>query len=254
MREERESGDVAREAGAARPDAVAHEAGATRDDRTAEEFAGMGRREALGLMSMVPLVAALDWSGGSAVTDRVALAANAALEERARSGTEYAPRFFEAREWEMVLVLVDIVIPRDERSGSATDAGVPEFMDFMMIDRPSNQLPMRGGLAWLNAECRRRSGRSFVACSPAERGAVLDDIAWAERAEPEMSQGVAFFNRFRDLTASGFFSSKMGVADLRYRGNSAVPVWKGCPDAVLAKLGVKYDAKWDAGDDKPSRG
>ena len=216
---------------------------------------GMGRREALGMMSLVPLVAAWDLTGGgSAVAERVARAAQVALEESARGGAAYAPSFFTAHEWMTVRVLADMVLPRDERSGSATDAGVPEFIDFMMMDRPSNQLPMRGGLAWLDAECRRRSGKTFVACSAAERGAVIDDIAWPDRAKPEVSQGVAFFNRFRDLTASGFFSSKMGVADLRYEGNTAVPVWKGCPEPALAKLGVRYDAKWDSNGDKPSRG
>jgi hypothetical protein len=211
---------------------------------------GMGRREALGVMAMVPVVAAWDWGGATAV-ERAARAAEAAI---AGSGGAYAPKFFTAHEWKTVRLLADMVIPRDERSGSATDAGVPEFMDFMMLDRPSNQLPMRGGLAWLDAECRKRSQKSFVACSAAERTALLDEIAWPDRAAPEMSQGIAFFNRFRDLTASGFFSSKMGVADLRYNGNTVVPVWKGCPDEALAKLGVSYGTKWDSEADRPSRG
>ena len=216
--------------------------------------AGMVRREALGVMAMVPLVAAWDWGSGTAVTERVARAAQAALDESEASGAAFAPKFFTAHEWTTVRVLVDMIIPRDERSGSATEAGVPEFMDFMMTDRPSNQLPMRGGLAWLDAECGRRWKKSFIACTATQRSALLDDIAWPERAAPEVSQGVAFFNRFRDLTASGFFSSKMGVADLRYKGNTVVPVWKGCPDEALAKLGVKYDAKWDSKSDKSSRG
>ena len=71
-------------------------------------------------------------------------------------------------------------------------------------------------------------------------GAVLDDIAWPERARPELSQGVEFFNRMRDLTASGFYSSKMGVEDLQYLGNTVVPEWHGCPPEALARLGVKY--------------
>jgi gluconate 2-dehydrogenase gamma chain len=214
---------------------------------------GMGRREALGVMAMVPVVAAWDWGGATAV-EKAARAAEVAIGESSASGAAYAPKFFTAHEWKTVRVLADIVIPRDERSGSATDAGVPEFMDFMMTDRPSDQLPMRGGLAWLDAECRRRWKKSFVACSTPERTALLDDIAWPDKAAPESSQGVAFFNRFRDLTASGFFSSKMGVADLRYRGNTVVPVWKGCPDEALAKLGVSYGTKWDTNDDRPSRG
>ncbi len=211
---------------------------------------GMGRREALGVMAMVPVVAAWDWGGATAV-ERAARAAEVAIAE---SGGAYAPKCFTAHEWKTVRLLADMVIPRDERSGSASDAGVPEFMDFMMTDRPSNQLPMRGGLAWLDAECRKRWQKSFVACSAAERTALLDEIAWPDRAAPEMSQGVAFFNRFRDLTASGFFSSKMGVADLRYEGNTVVPVWKGCPDEALAKLGVSYGTKWDSEADTPSRG
>jgi|GEM_PF-142675 len=216
-----------------------------------EDGRGMGRREALGVMAMVPLVAAWD-GGGASVVERVARAAEAAIAESAARGAAYVPKFFTAHEWQTVRALADMIIPRDERSGSATDAGVPEFMDFMMTDRPANQLPMRGGLAWLDAECRRRWQKSFVACAPAERVALLGDIAWPARAAPEMSQGASFFNRFRDLTASGFFSSRMGVKDLRYTGNAAVPVWKGCPDEALARLGVSYGTHWDEKDSTPS--
>ena len=72
----------------------------------------------------------------------------------------------------------------------------------------------------------------------AHRRQTLDDIAWPKRARPEHSQGVAFFNRFRDLTASGFWSSAMGVKDIDYVGNTFVAEWKGCPPEVLAKLGL----------------
>jgi hypothetical protein len=137
-------------------------------------------------------------------------------------------------------ILVDLIIPRDERSGSATDAGVPEFMDFILNDQKGQQTPMRGGLAWLDTECRERFGRDFTDCDDAQRRALLDDIAWPAKARPEMSQGVAFFNRFRDLTATGFWSSKMGVEDLGYMGNTAVAEWKGCPDEQLKRLGVSY--------------
>jgi hypothetical protein len=153
----------------------------------------------------------------------------------------FAPSFFTPHELDTVRVLVDLIIPRDERSGSATDAGVPEFMDFMMTDRPDGQTPMRGGLAWLDNECTERFAKTFVTCSEAERTTVLDEIAYPKRAKPEMSQGVAFFNMFRDLTASGFWSSKMGVDDLGYQGNTFVAEWKGCPPEALQKLGVQYE-------------
>ncbi|MBI2537801.1 MAG: gluconate 2-dehydrogenase subunit 3 family protein [Gemmatimonadetes bacterium] len=137
-------------------------------------------------------------------------------------------------------MLVDLIIPRDERSGSATDAGVPEFMDFIVGDQTGRQTAMRGGLAWLDTECRERFGRDFVAGDEGQRRAVLDDIAWPARARPELSHGVAFFNSFRDLTATGVWSSKMGVEDLGYMGNTVVPEWRGCPDEQLRKLGVSY--------------
>ncbi len=193
----------------------------------------MKRREAVGAMAMAAVTAAFKWTPAEAA--RAATLARTALKE------PYAPTFFTPHEWETVRLLVDLVIPRDERSGSATDAGVPEFMDFMLNDRPDGQVPMRGGLAWLDNECYERSGTTFVTATEAERTAVLDDIAWPKRAKPEMSQGVAFFNMFRDLTASGFFTSKIGVADLDYQGNTFVSEWKGCPDAALRKLGVTYE-------------
>lgn len=157
---------------------------------------------------------------------------------------QQAPRFFTPGEWRTVRVLVDYIIPRDARSGSATDAKVPEFMDWLLADSEAsegNKVAMRGGLAWLNSESRKRFGRGFVAASDAQRRQILDDIAWPARARPEMSQGVAFFNRMRDFTASGFFSSAMGWQDLQYMGNVSRPSWNGCPPAAMQKLGVSLD-------------
>ena len=152
----------------------------------------------------------------------------------------YAPKFFTAHEWQTVRLLADLVIPKDERSGSATDAAVPEFMDFILVEYPRNQLWMRGGLAWLDTECRRRTGKSFVDADDAQRTTILDDIAWPDKAPPRLHHGVAFFNHFRDFTASGFWSSRIGVADLQYKGNEVVTNWQGCPPEQLAKLGVRY--------------
>lgn len=194
----------------------------------------MKRREVVGLLAAVPL-AAVGWT-----PEAVREAAAQAREAIAR-GTPYEPKQFTPHEWETVRILVDLIIPKDERSGSATDAGVPEFMDFMLGDDPTLGVPVRGGLAWLDHECHDRYRKTFVACGAAERAAVLDDIAWPRKAKPQYAAGVAFFNHFRDFTASGFFSSRMGVQDLRYIGNTFVPEWKGCPPEALAKLGVRYE-------------
>ena len=194
----------------------------------------MKRREAVRLLAIAPLAAAFSWAPESARD--AALLARKALRQR-----PYEPKNFTAHEWETVRVLVDLILPKDERSGSATDAGVPEFMDFMLVDDTDLQTPVRGGLAWLDHECDDRYAKTFVACTDAERAAVLDDIAWPKKASPKYSAGVAFFNSFRDFTASGFFSSRIGIADVGYIGNTFVAEWKGCPPEALTKLGVHYE-------------
>lgn len=195
----------------------------------------MNRRDAVRLLAAAPAAAAFEFSpfeiARALANGRASVA----------SGQAYEPEFFTAHEWETVRLLVDLIIPADERSGSATDAGVPEFMDFIMMDGDDDRrTAMRGGLAWLDTECRERYGRNFIECAGSERTAVLDDIAWPERARPELSHGVAFFDSFRDLTASGFWSSEMGVEDIGYMGNTAFQ-WDGCPQEQLDKLGVSYD-------------
>lgn len=194
----------------------------------------MDRRTAVKLAASSPLL--LTWSACD-VDDasRQARAARA-------SGEAYEPKFFNDHEWQTVNTLVDLILPADERSGSATDAGVAEFMDFMVSDSEGRQTAMRGGLAWIDNECRERFGHSFLESADDERKQILDDIAWPKRARPEMSAGVVFFNRFRDLTAAGFWSSRMGIDDLQYMGNTVVPRWTGCPPEALTKLGVSYDA------------
>jgi gluconate 2-dehydrogenase gamma chain len=155
-----------------------------------------------------------------------------------RRAPPYKPKFFNAQEWATVALLSDIIIPRDERSGSATDAGVPAFIDFMMTDRPDLQVPMRGGLRWLDSEANARHGKAFRDLAEADRTALLDDIAYPMRAKPELSHGVAFFSRVRDLVATGFFTSRMGIDDVKYIGNVPNPGWNGCPDNCYTHLGV----------------
>jgi hypothetical protein len=187
-------------------------------------------------------VAATTLSCTPEVADKAHRSAQAARDSAAASGGKVATKFFTAHEHDTVTLLADMIIPKDGRSGSASDAGVPEFMDYILTEYPDGQTAIRGGLAWLDAECEKRFGKDFVSSGDAQRKQVLDDIAWPKKARPEMSQGVAFFNRFRDFTASGFFSSKLGTEDLHYIGNTPQPAWNGCPPEALAKLGVSYTA------------
>jgi gluconate 2-dehydrogenase gamma chain len=196
----------------------------------------MKRRDVLKALLAAP-AATFTWTEAEA-----AQAAAAVQTARAAATAKpFVPKFFTAAEFNLVRVLSDIVIPKDERSGSATDAGVPEFMDFMMIDQPARQVAMRGGLAWLDLECQRRFDKTFLTCTGAERTAVLDDIAWPAKAKPEFAHGVAFFSNFRDLTASGFWTTRMGIDDLQFMGNRSVARWNGCPPEALKKLGVSYE-------------
>ena len=191
----------------------------------------------LQLLAAAPAAVAFTWTDAEA--QQAHTQAQAAQSAVQKTGTPYKPKFFNAHEWATIAMLANIIIPKDDRSGSATDAGVPEFMDFMMVDQPGRQTAMRGGLAWLDRECVSRYDKMFVSCTDTERTKVLDNISWASEAPPALSHGVAFFNMFRDLTASGFWTSKMGIKDLQYIGNTVVPEWKGCPDEVLKKLGVE---------------
>ena len=195
------------------------------------------RRNALKIIGATPVAAGIGLTDASADAQTHQHPTTAKPAAAARKGA-YKPRFFSAHEWATVAVLANIIIPKDERSGSATDAGVPEFIDFMMTDRPEGQVPMRGGLRWLDAESNERFGKSFVEVTEEQRIALVDDIAYPRQARPEFSHGVAFFSRFRDAVATGFFTSKMGITDLRYMGNVPNPMWDGCPDNCYTHLGV----------------
>lgn len=196
------------------------------------------RRELLGMLAAAPLTRAFGADPGALErASRHARASAVAVEP-------YQALFFTPDEMRTVRLLADLVLPADERSGSAGDAGVPEFIDFTVSDRPGLQVPVRGGLRWLDAESVERFGAPFVALDEAQRAAILDDIAWPERAPPEKRHGVVFFNRFRDLVASGFFTSRMGMDDLRFVGNRAVREYTGCPEEAVRGLGVSYES-WD---------
>jgi len=151
-------------------------------------------------------------------------------------------KFFTENELATITLLADIIIPRDEISGSASEAKVPDFIEFMVKEKPELQVPMRGGLRWLDVQCLNRYEKSFRDCSEDQQLAVIDEIAWPKKAKPEMQAGVSFFNLVRNLTASGFYTTEMGVKDLGYLGN--VPnQWNGVPEEVLKQYKMSYSEK-----------
>jgi gluconate 2-dehydrogenase gamma chain len=167
-------------------------------------------------------------------------------------------KFFTDHEMATITVLADIIIPKDEVSGSASDAKVPEFIEFIVKDMPDHQLPMRGGLHWLDMQSLKRFEKSFVDCNQQQQLQIVDDIAYPEieytddktkqkvkkgKVKPEMKPGVAFFNLLRNLTATGFYTSEIGVKDIGYAGNLSSNKWNGVPDDVLKQYGLAYDEK-----------
>jgi Gluconate 2-dehydrogenase subunit 3 len=164
-------------------------------------------------------------------------------------------KFFTDHEMATITVLADIIIPKDDVSGSASDAKVPEFIDFIVQDMPQHQTPMRGGLRWLDLACFKRYDKSFVDCSQQEKIQVVDDIAYPEieydekgnktkkgKVKPGMEQGVSFFTLMRNLTATGFYTSQIGIKDIGYVGNTPNN-WNGVPDDVLKQYGLAYTEK-----------
>lgn len=154
----------------------------------------------------------------------------------------YVRKALDEHQWKTVSVLCDLIIPADDRSGSATQADAPACIDDW-IDFYSNQdgndrvrVSIFGGLAWLDRESQQLFGGEFADAAPNQQKQILDRIAWPARTAREDRPWMEFFNLFRDLTVAAFYSSKIGVADLPYIGNTFNPNWTGCDPAVWATI------------------
>lgn len=150
--------------------------------------------------------------------------------------------FFDEHEMKTIKVLVNIIIPEDKHSGSATDAGVPDFIEFIVKDMPEHQLPIRGGIRWVDRFMTREYNNPFKDCSKKQQIILVDQIAYPNKTKPDMKPGAAFFSLMRNLTATGFFTSKIGIEDIGYKGNTP-NVWDGVPEDVLHEYNKSYSKK-----------
>lgn len=153
--------------------------------------------------------------------------------------------------WEMKLTaaelttltaLCDMIIPADDKSPSASKVGVPAYIN-EYVSAPSDWyqralVQVRGGLLWLNVESAKRFGKAFHEITGAERTAICDDICFAPKAKPEFKQAAKFFDRVRNLTAEGFYTTDEGMKDIGYVGNVALASFDGPPPEVLKHLGL----------------
>jgi hypothetical protein len=167
---------------------------------------------------------------------------NRMVEEKEAYQKIIAEKFFTEAELATITILADIIIPRDDVSGSASDAKVPDFIEFIVKDMPHHQTPMRGGLRWLDVQCLNRYEKPFKDCSKQQQMEMVDAIAWPKKAKPEMAQGVAFFSLMRNLTATGFYTTEIGVKDVGYIGNTPNQ-WNGVPADVLKQYKLAYSEK-----------
>jgi gluconate 2-dehydrogenase gamma chain len=208
------------------------------DKKTTDRRVSFERRDILKMMTSMPAAALVSVAPFAAEVANAEPQQTAAAEGQANNH----PKALSPHEWKMIRILSDLIIPADERSGSATHAGVPEFIDDWLDLKHGTLLDqIRGGLTWLDMQCNRAFKYDFADCSTARQKQMLDRIAYPEKAAPEDASAVAFFNTLRDLVVSGFFTSQAGIRDLPYLGNEPQEKWDGCPDPVLARLGVGGD-------------
>ncbi|MCK0189804.1 gluconate 2-dehydrogenase subunit 3 family protein [Arenibacter sp. F20364] len=153
----------------------------------------------------------------------------------------HAEQFFNEHEMATLGVLCALILPASETYGSATDAGVPDFVEFMAKDIPAYQTPLRGGLMWLDHKSNNDYAVEFKTATEAQQKEILDTIAFPDKENPSFEE--QFFSLIRNLTVTGYYTSKEGIEDLGYKGNSP-NVWDGVPEDVLAKHGKSYDPAW----------
>jgi hypothetical protein len=192
-------------------------------------MSGLSRRDVLRNL-------AVGAAGGSVLKMIPAKAAQLAHElidkEKATSpGGKYKPKYFSSHQYETLSQLCDLILPKDEASGGAIEAGAPEFIDLLTSENEEYQGIFGGGLMWLDNLCTDRYERTFVDCTAVQQKEVLDLIAYKKNAlvSPALSQGVAFFAKLRNMTCDGFYTSKIGIEDLKYIGNTALAEFPGCP-------------------------
>jgi hypothetical protein len=148
----------------------------------------------------------------------------------AKSGA-YTPKFFDAHQYKTLQSLCETILPADADSGGAIEAGAPEFIDLLTSENTKYQAILGDGLKWLDSSCTTRYGKAYLESTPQQQKEILDLIAYRKSAEQDvsLSPAVEFFSFLRNFTADGFFTSKIGIKYLGYKGNTYLVEFPGCP-------------------------
>ena len=154
-----------------------------------------------------------------------------AAEKSASPAKTYTPKFFPAHDYKTLQSLCETIIPADSDSGGAIEAGAPEFIDLLTSENTDYQVKLGGGFMWLDSRCSDDYGKTYLDCAPGQKKEILDKIAYRRNAigDHSLEQGVAFFSFLRNMTADGFFTSKIGIEYLGYIGNTFLKDFPGCP-------------------------
>jgi gluconate 2-dehydrogenase gamma chain len=143
----------------------------------------------------------------------------------------YSPKFFDAHQYKTLQALCEAILPADAESGGAIEAGAPEFIDLLTSENDHHQSILGGGLKWLDATCASRYGSEYMGCTQAQQKEILDLIAYRKSAaqDESLTHAIEFFSFLRNFTADGFFTSKIGIKYLGYKGNTFLTEFPGCP-------------------------
>ena len=215
----------------------------------------MNRREILKSLLLAPLASGVIASTGCATGSRPSAGSvnwtplpteysyGRTEVERQADAELFAQSYFREHELLTIAVLCDIILPNDHPNGGAMDAGLPDFVEFMVKDRSRYQLPIRGGIAWLDSRSIEKHGADFINVSEAQRLSLCDEIAYPDVEEAELQPGISFFTLMRNLTLTGYYTTAIGFEDLGYKGNTP-NIWDGVPEEVLSKHGKAYEEEW----------
>lgn len=157
---------------------------------------------------------------------------HAAAEEKKATGV-YKPKAFTAHEYKTLQRLSDLIIPADEVSKGALEAGAPEFIDLLSSQSWEMKAVYTGGLGWIDRQMEKRYGAAFVNAKPEQQTALLELIAYRKNDSPELGPGIRFFEWIRKMVADAFYTSPIGVKDLGFVGNKGMTVFQ-VPKEALA--------------------
>lgn len=157
---------------------------------------------------------------GGVTLEAAQLVHGIAADEKAAGA--YKPKGFTSHEFRTLQKLADYIIPADDHSPGAVEAGAPEFIDLLASQNQELAAIYTGGIGWLDRSMERLYNANFLSAKPEQQTAMLDLISYRKNQSPQLGPGIRFFDWTRRMVVDAFYTSPVGVKDLGYMGNTAV--------------------------------